>query len=156
MSAPLLDLVNRTVLCFGIAAAVYSVTVTTADPAPAAVAAAATIEFGIIDADGAFAQSDVVPLAIGQEFGWILRVADDDEHSWREVMIAPAAPREWIGDDLTVSGGGMVGITERTETASGGVLRHGWSITEGDPAGPYLMQVFLDGELLESVTFVLR
>lgn len=155
MSAPILDLVNRTVLCLGIAAAVYSVTVTTAEPAHP-VEAAATIEFGIIDADGAFAQSDVVPLAIGQEFGWRLNVADEGEHSWREVMIAPAAPREWIGDDLVVGGGGTVGITERTETASGGVIRHGWSITEGDPAGPYLVQVYLDGELLETMTFVLR
>lgn len=156
MSAPLLDLVNRTVLCFGIAAAVYSVSVTNADPPPPADPAYATIEFGILDGSGSFVASDVVPLALGQEFGWRMHVDDDEAHAWREVMIAPAAPREWIGDDLLVAADGTVGVTERVETARGGILSHGWSITEGDPAGPYQLHVFLDGELVQSTTFVLR
>ncbi len=156
MSAPLIDLVNRTVLCLAIAAAVTSVTATIDAPPPAERPALATFEFGLLDQAGTFVQSDVVPLAIGQEFGWRLHVADGDAHTWREVLIAPAAPREWIGDDLLVAGDGTTGITERTELARGGLLSHGWTITEGDPAGPYLMQVFLDGELVETVTFVLR
>ncbi|MCC7070269.1 MAG: hypothetical protein IT383_03035 [Deltaproteobacteria bacterium] len=156
MSAPLVDLVNRTVLCLAIAGAVTSVTSTIGTPATPAPPALATIEFGILDTDGSFVQSDVVPLLIGQEFGWRLHVADNDTHTWREVLIAPAAPREWIGDDLVVEGEGTMGITERTESARGGVLTHGWTITEGDPAGPYQMQLFLDGELVETTTFVLR
>ena len=156
MSAPLVDLVNRTVLCFGIAAAVYSVTVAGDDPPPAHVASSSVVELGIIDAQGNFIESDVVPLAIGQEFGWRLHVDDTAVHRWREVMITPAAPREWIGDDLTVTDDGTAGTTERTESARGGVISHGWSITEGDPAGPYVIHLFLDGEHIDSMRFVVR
>lgn len=156
MSAPLIDLVNRTVLCLAIAGAVTSVVATIDTPPQPERPALATIEFGLLDDQGAFVQSDVVPLAIGQEFGWRLHVADNEAHTWREVLMAPAAPREWIGDDLLVAGDGTTGVTERTEVARGGVLTHGWTITEGDPAGPYQMLVFLDGELVETMTFVLR
>lgn len=155
MSAALVDLVNRTALCVGIAAAVYSVTVTTDAPAPEP-AARCVLELGILDEQGDFVVSDVVPLTIGQEFGWRLPVADRDEHTWREVMITPAAPREWIGDDLYVAEHGTMGITERTEAARGGMLSHGWAITEGDPAGPYVIHLFLDGELVASKRFVVR
>ena len=155
MSAPLVDLVNRTALCVGIAAAVYSVTVTTDAPA-VEVTAPCPVEFGVVDARGAFVETDVVPLALGQEFGWQLRVDDAAEHTWREVMVAPAAPREWIGDDLLVAGDGTMGITERTEAARGGMLSHSWSITEGDPGGPYVLELFLDGQLVESRRFVVR
>ena len=158
MSAPLVDLVNRTVLCFGIAAAVYTVSVSVpeGDDASPPHVAASVVELGIIDAQGNFIESDVVPLAIGQEFGWRLHIDDRAEHRWREVMTAPAAPREWIGDDLTVAACGTQGITERTETPRGGVLSHGWAITEGDPAGPYSIQLFLDDELVETLRFVVR
>lgn len=155
MSAALVDLVNRTALCIGIAAAVYSVTVRTEAP-PQNTPTPAVVELGILDEGGDFVETNVVPLAIGQEFGWRLHVDDGQEHTWREVLIAPAAPREWLGDDLFVAGNGTMGITERTEQARGGLLGHGWTITEGDPAGPYVMHLFLDGELVDTLRFVVR
>lgn len=155
MSAALVDLVNRTALCIGIAAAVYSVTVRTEAPPPE-LARTPVVEHGIVDDHGQFLATDVVPLEVGQEFGWRLHLDDGAEHTWREVMIAPAPPREWFGDDLIVGGDGTVGVTERTEVPRGGLLSHGWSITEGDPAGPYVIHLFVDGEHVESMRFVLR
>jgi hypothetical protein len=128
MSRVVVDLFLRSLLCFGIALAVYGVVRPDAPrPAPQCVAAPPAV-FGIVDGRGAFVPTDVVPLVVGQEFGENLEVTDN----------------------------GLVGVTERTERARGGVLEHGWIITEGDPAGPYELQLFVDGWHVQTFRFVLR
>lgn len=157
MSRVAADLVCRSLLCFGIAAAVGGLV---RDPALSTSAAPQHAEpaavFGAYDDMGELVATQVVPLEPGQEFGWRVAVDDEGIHSWREVLITPAAPREWIGSDLTVSGCGRVGITERTEVAYDGILEHAWTVTEGDPAGPHEMHVYVDERLVQIFRFTMR
>jgi hypothetical protein len=156
MSRVAADLISRSLLCFGIAAAVAGFV---RDPALSfreAELARPPAVFGVYDDFGDLIVTDVVPLRPGQEFGWRVAVDDDGLHRWREVLITPAAPREWLGADLTVSGCGRVGVTERSEVASHGFLEHAWTVTEGDPAGPHELHVYVDDRLVRIFRFTVR
>ena len=154
MSRVAADLVTRSILCFGIAAFVANAVRTTPAYAPAE-PEQERVTFGVVDDLGELVATDVIPLVAGQQFGWQLDVGDQGLHTWREVLITPAAPREWVGTDLTIVDEGKVGITERTDVAAGGTLFHAWTITDGDPAGPHLVEVWLDGHLVKRVQFTI-
>lgn len=164
MSRVAADLVSRSLLCFGIAAAVGGLVQTlplepfndvselTFDHDPRC---GATATFGVIDDMGSLVPSDIVPLVPGQQFGWELALEDEGLHTWREVLITPQAPREWVGADLQILDEGRVGITERTEVAVDGVLAHAWTITDGDPAGHHVLELWLDGRLVKRASFMI-
>ena len=157
MSRLAADLLARSVLCFGIAAAVAGFLRAPAAAPPATTACdEAFAVFGAYDEMGDLVPSDVIPLVPGQEFGWHLAVDDTFAHTWREVLITPAAPREWLGADLIITNDGKVGVTERTEVAENGILEHAWTITDGDPAGQHEMQLYLDGRLVKTFHFTVR
>lgn len=155
MSRVAADLVTRSLLCFGIAAFVANAVRTSPAYAPEPGCAHETVTFGVVDEMGEVTATDVVPLVPGQQFGWQLDVGDQGLHTWREVLITPAAPREWVGADLTIVDAGKIGITERTDVAVGGSLYHAWTITEGDPAGPHVVEIWLDGRLVKRVPFTI-
>jgi hypothetical protein len=157
MSRLVADLAARSLLCFGIAAAVASFLRDPVPPAPPTSSCEDTYaQFGAVDRDGDLTVTDVIPLVPGQEFGWRVAVDDTFAHTWREVLITPAAPREWIGSDLVITNDGTVGVTERSEVAVNGVLEHAWTITDGDPAGAHELQLYLDGRLVNTFRFVVR
>lgn len=155
MSRVAADLVCRSLLCFGMAAAIGGLVQSSSLAGFDAAPNDGQVVFGVVDDLGDLSASEVIPLAPGQQFGWRLAVEDQGMHTWREVLITPSAPREWIGADLTIVEQGRVGITERTEVAVGGALEHAWTITEGDPAGHHLIELWLDGRLVKRVSFVL-
>jgi hypothetical protein len=157
MSRVAADLVTRSLLCFGIAAFVANAVRTgpAYEPDIGGCATQEVVTFGVVDDMGELTATDVVPLVAGQQFGWHIDVGDQGLHTWREVLITPAAPREWVGSDLTIVDEGKVGITERTDVAAGGSLSHAWTITDGDPAGPHIVEVWLDGRLVKRVPFTI-
>ena len=168
MSRLAADLLVRSLLCFGIAAGVAGFLRGPADFADLAdladpnvrctrdAAADSFAVFGAYDDMGDLVPADVIPLVPGQEFGWHLAVDDTFAHTWREVLITPAAPREWVGADLTITDEGRVGVTERSEVAVNGILEHAWTITDGDPAGQHEIQLYLDGRLVRTFRFTVR
>jgi hypothetical protein len=156
MSRVVADLVCRSLLCFGMAAAVGGLLRDSSLASTCATVEEPRAIFGAYDDMGDLVETEVVPLVPGQEFGWRLRVDDTGLHRWREVLVTPASPREWVGSDLTIEDGGRTGITERTEIAVDGLLEHGWTVTDGDPAGPHEIQLYLDDELVKVFKFVVR
>ena len=156
MSRLAADLVCRSLLCFGIAAAIAGFVRAPASTPPAQQNDEAFAVFGAYDDAGDLVPSDLIPLVPGQEFGWHLAVDDTFPHTWREVLITPAAPREWLGADLVITDDGKVGVTERTEAQVNGVLEHAWTITDGDPAGQHEIQLYLDGKLVKTFHFTVR
>lgn len=148
MSLIAADVVSRSLLCFGMAAAFAGLVRGNAGNEHE------TVVFGVLDDTGELSPSHVVPLVPGQQFGWSIALNDQGVHSWREVLITPSAPLEWIGADLSIVHGGRVGITERTETAIGGTLAHAWTITDGDSAGHHLLELSLDGRVVQRMSFL--
>ncbi len=157
MSRIAADLICRSLLCFGIAAVVAGFVRAPTPPRASCVQSDETAAvFGAFDDEGDLIPSDVIPLVPGQQFGWRVAVDDSFPHTWREVLITPAAPREWLGSDLIITDDGKVGVTERTEAATNGLLEHAWTITDGDPAGQHELQVYVDGHLVKTFQFIVR
>ena len=153
MSRLAADLVCRSLLCFGIAAAVGGFLHDSTPAAPTCAQEAYGV-FGAYDDGGDLVPGDLVPLRPGVEFGWRVQVTPG-MHTWREVLVTPAAPREWVGADLTITDDGRVGVTERTESSEG-MLEHAWTITDGDPAGAHEIRVYVDDALVKTFHFVVR
>jgi hypothetical protein len=144
------DLICRSLLCIGVAAVTFGLVAREPAPTGQELERAA---FGVLDDSGCLSPSDTVPLVPGQQFGWQLPVDDQGLHTWREVLITPTAPRQWLGADLTIVEDGKVGITERTELATSGSLAHAWTITDGDPAGQHVLELWLDGRFVQRMAF---
>jgi hypothetical protein len=147
------DIFCRAALCLGISFA-YAAAVqrTEPDPQPALVESA---DFGLYTPCGHFVRTDHVPLVPGQSFAWRVQLSDPNAVvTWTEEIILPAAPELWRSSDpFELRDGGRIAVTERAEIAVDGVLEHGWTITEGDPAGEYEVRIRVNGEPVESFTF---
>ena len=147
------DIFCRAAVCLCISFAYASaVRQSEPDPQPVVVQAA---DFGIYTPCGHFMRTDHVPLVPGQSFAWRVQLADPDSVvTWSEEMILPTAPKLWRSSDpFELREGVLVARTERTEMPADGVVEHGWTLTEGDPAGAYEMRVRVNGETVESFTF---
>lgn len=101
-------------------------------------------------------ESDRVPLVVGTTFGWVMLVSPEDERVHvREELILPEAPKTWQHTEATrISSDGRVAITEDVLVPKDGWISNGWTITEGDPPGPYQIRVYLDGRLVKSFGFL--
>ena len=85
MSRLAADLLCRSMLCFGIAAAVAGflrAPPQSYEPRCPGMAAAPFAVFGAYDDMGDLMPANVIPLVPGQEFGWRLAVDDTFAHSW--------------------------------------------------------------------------
>jgi hypothetical protein len=102
----------------------------------------------------AFFATDHVHYALDQSYGWQMRLPSDEPVRWREELILPSAPREWktLGDVL-ISPDRTVAITDRVEAPVDGMLEHGWTIAEGDPRGPYRINLYVEGALVRTFSF---
>ncbi len=149
------DLFLRSFLGFGVALAVAT---TLHDPRFELFAhpsdRVAVTEFGVVDDCDGFSATRVVPLEVGQTFGWRLQVPDGQPVAWREELILPEAPAQWSGAHFVdIREDGRVAVTAGIDVPYEGVMGHGWSITEGDPAGRYELRLWIDGVLHDSFAF---
>jgi hypothetical protein len=73
----------------------------------------------------------------------------------REEFVLPSAPAYWgLSTDSWLSADRRVAFTERVVTPDQGWLDGRWTVTPGDPTGPYEMRGFLDGDLVRTFQFV--
>lgn len=99
-----------------------------------------------------FLETDHIHLVPGTSFGWRLKLsAPDTAMLLREEFILPSPPAYWgISSETVLSDDRRVAITERVVTPDDGWLDGRWTVTPGDPAGPYQLRVFLDGALVQT------
>jgi hypothetical protein len=104
------------------------------------------------DGSPTFFETNHIPLVAGTSFGWRLKLAmPDGAMMLREEFILPAPPAYWgVSSDTFLSDDRMVAITERIVTPDNGWLDGRWTVTPGDPSGPYVLRVFLDGTLVKT------
>jgi hypothetical protein len=149
------DLLTRSLLALTVSLGVASILVdegTFLHVEPSARVASSS--FGAWTPCGQFVATDRVPLVAGQGFGWHLDVPDGQPVVWHEQLILPAAPAEWSGAQFVdISDDGRVATTAGVDVPYEGGLEHGWSITEGDPAGDYELRLWVDGRLHERFFF---
>jgi hypothetical protein len=104
------------------------------------------------DGSAQFVETSHIPLVPGTTFGWRLKLTmPDSSMMLREEFILPAPPTYWgVSSDTILSDDRMVAITERLVTPENGWLDGRWTVTPGDPEGPYQLRVFLDGTLVKT------
>lgn len=136
-----------------------------ASPAPAGKVAVEEAQFGLFPVfsggEESFVPADRVPNKPGQAYGWVLRVKTDKKAvRWREEFVLPAAPAHWGADapqaPYTLSPDRKVSVTERTEEPKDGMLMNLWSVAPGDPSGPHVMRVYVEGEQVRTFGFTVE
>jgi|HubBroStandDraft_6_1064221.scaffolds.fasta_scaffold889084_2 hypothetical protein len=101
-----------------------------------------------------FTQTDVVPLVIGQFYGWrIFLKTSDKTVRVREEFELPTAPKTWgnATPGQTVSPDRTISTIDRYEPVVGGLIERRWGVAQGDPAGAYTIRVVVEGS--PAVTF---
>lgn len=99
-----------------------------------------------------FVPAKVVPLIPNQGYGWVMLLrTDKPKIKWREEFTLPEKPDTW-GDPeslgtRSVSIDGRVSITEREVSSDRGIISNFWAVVPGDPAGRYIIRVFVDDAL---------
>lgn len=138
-------------------------------------------EFGIIGAGppagiknrhgkppAGFVAASVVPLVVGQPYGWRIHVTPPDAFvHWKEEFTLPAVPKTWGGvnpDDSDPPGGkqqmlekgGKACVSEKDVRAANGTISNFWSVAKGDPPGVYKMRVWVNGKLAKTFEFQVK
>ena len=93
-----------------------------------------------------FVPSATLPLRDGQEFGWRMQLQTKlSQVRVREELTLPAEPRTWgdpePGLKRKTSADGRTATTELLLVPVNGVIQFTWTVTQGDPAGTWLLKV---------------
>lgn len=102
-----------------------------------------------------------VPLRVNQAYGWRIRLnSNQPTVKWREEFTLPAKPKTWGAAEEAgtreLSNDGRVSVTEREVTPEKGMISNTWYVAPGDPAGPYRIRVFVEGQLVKTFNFVVK
>jgi hypothetical protein len=73
----------------------------------------------------------------------------------KEVFILPAKPRTW-GDEegMSLQYDNKVSVKQEVVKLENGTISDGWCVAEGDPTGNHKIDVFVNGVLAKSFSFV--
>lgn len=114
----------------------------------------------IINQDGReeFKITNTVPLVVDQSYGWIIKLDSElPRVKWQEVFELPAKPDIWDSGDISreheIYENGRVSVMEREVDVEGGYIQNFWSVAAGDPAGDYVIRVYINDVLLEIFRF---
>ena len=102
-------------------------------------------------------ESNFVPLIPENTcYGWEIQLDTERESvQLKEVFILPSEPKSW-GDenDISLQHGNRVSVMEKETKVEARIISNSWCVTEGDPTGDYKIDVFVNGVLAKSFSFV--
>jgi hypothetical protein len=129
---------------------------------PAVVVTQAT--FGLYRTEQAgqaiFEPTRVVPLAAGQQYGWLIRIRTDRPRiRWHEELTLPSSPQTWgkeqIGTRVLAANKRSI-VTEREVRADSGYIFNAWKVEPGDPPGRYAITVSIEDGPSRTFAFELK
>lgn len=96
----------------------------------------------------AFTPARVVPFAVGQQYGWLIKLRTSRPSvRWREELVLPAAPATWgverVGHRSVAANNRSI-VTEREVSPRSGYIFNAWQIDPGDPRGRYTITVSIE------------
>lgn len=120
------------------------------------------LEFGMVipNEQGryVFVPSEVIVRKPGYGYGWRAKaITNHNRISMKEVLRLPQAPQVWgIGPEVQLTSDRTTAITTTTITPHRGEISNTWWFTEGDPDGPYEIEVHLEGKRIATHTIEVR
>jgi hypothetical protein len=101
--------------------------------------------YGVIDDTGTLHEATEIPLYPGSEFGWRLEIGCEHTVEVEEELELPTRG-DWGNDpDMTVSKNGRVARVHSEAVCVDGWIDKTWTVSAGDPPGPWKMTVTVDG-----------
>ncbi len=105
-----------------------------------------------------FQASRRVPLQEGQGYGWYIELKTTrPKIKWREEMVVPSPPATWGIQNSTaqhsISDDRRTLTTEREVVPNRGLIYNVWSVAAGDPKGPHVVRVYVEGKLVRTFEF---
>lgn len=120
-------------------------------------------EFGVLETtaegDQRFVPAKELPAIAGTTFGWVLHVDTGRETlHWQEHLRLPKAPVDWgdAGEDpdvLISRDGKSVAAHGEDAVEDGELQRFYWTLSTGDPAGDYELDVAIEGRTVAQFRF---
>ena len=106
----------------------------------------------------AFEVSRRVPLQEGQGYGWFVELnTTKPKIKWREEMVVPSPPATWGIQNSTaqhtISDDRRTLTTEREVVPNRGIIHNVWAVAAGDPKGPHVVRVYVEGKLVRTFEF---
>ena len=105
-----------------------------------------------------FVPTRTVPLVPGQAYGWAIELSTDrPEIKLTEDVILPAKPATWgneePGSKRVITPDQRIAITRQTVKPENGIISSIWSVAPGDPAGSYIIHVYVEDTLVAIYDF---
>jgi hypothetical protein len=105
-----------------------------------------------------FQVSRRVPLQEGQGYGWYIELKTTKPRiKWREEMVLPSPPATWGIQSSTaqhsISDDRRTLATEREVVPNRGLIYNVWGVAAGDPKGPHVVRVYVEGKLVRTFEF---
>ena len=101
-----------------------------------------------------------VPLIEDQAYGWRMKVKSEQTTLVvREELELPVAPKTWGDPDpaRVISDDGKTCVTTRSLTPDvEGCIQNVWFVAPDDPAGTYVIRVFIDSKLAATFEFIVQ
>ncbi len=116
-------------------------------------------QFGTYTSEGDFTETKVVPLKVGQSYGWKMKLSQlkpDAKVKWKEEFTLPAAPKRWGNTPAVVSKEKTTNVMEKEDVPMNGWIGNAWSVAEGDPPGKYLMKIYINENLVKTFKFQVK
>ena len=102
-------------------------------------------------------ESDFVPLIPENIcYRWDIQLDTEMESvQVKEVFILPSKPKTW-GDEegMNLQHDNKVSVKQKVIKLENGTISSGWCVAEGDPTGNHKIDVFVNGVLVKSFSFV--
>ena len=111
----------------------------------------------LVDDKFIWRESDFVPLIPKNTcYEWDIQLDTEMESvQVKEVFILPSKPKTW-GDEegMNLQHDNKVSVRQKVIKLENGTISSGWCVAEGDPTGNHKIDVFVNGVLAKSFSFV--
>lgn len=159
MRHPLIPAILRLTV---LAAVLWSLPASAAEPKANAAVEVVSTEFGIFDDsvkdELAFEATAVVPHRVGQRYGWVigLRTKKRSVSVREEYLLPSAATAGASGDIVTIPLDRRSQVSQRQLVPVGGKIYGLWSVGPQEPAGHRRLDVVIEGQVAASFEYEVK
>lgn len=115
-------------------------------------------EFGIINSQGEFLATNQVPMQKNQTYGWQVELKTlHPQIQWREELILPKPPKTWGQQpDKNIKAQQNTAVTIRKVTPQQGIIGNFWTVAPSDPAGDYMIHLYIEDKKVKTFLFTVK
>jgi hypothetical protein len=118
-------------------------------------------EFGVLRTEKngkiTFIPTTKVLFEEGKVYGWRIQLQGyQGELTWQEILTLPKPPLSWgtdNGENFFLSPDGTKSVIKRTAKVKKGIVSNFWTVSQGDPAGEHILEVYVGKRRIATFKF---